>query len=130
MRFEPGVRRYMRRYAYANSVTDDLWRQMDRGSARPITQIAHDLTLQAGVPMVSEASLKCQDDSSTLSLSQGHFAIDADSTQARVWHVPVIAAILGRLISCNDHFRRRARASGAARLRHADPELRPDSLLS
>jgi aminopeptidase N len=93
--FRAGVRRYMRRYAYANSVTDDLWRQMDRGSARPITQIAHDLTLQAGVPMVSEASLKCQDDSSTLSLSQGHFAIDADSTQARVWHVPVIAAILG-----------------------------------
>lgn len=93
--FRAGVRRYMRRYAYANSVTNDLWREMDRGSARPITQIAHDLTLQAGVPMISEASVQCQDERSTVSLSQGHFSIDADSTQARLWHVPVIAAIQG-----------------------------------
>ena len=93
--FRAGVRRYMRRYAYANSVTDDLWREMDRGSARPVTQIAHDLTLQAGVPMVSEVSVNCQSDSSIVSLSQGHYAIDADSTQARLWHVPVIVAILG-----------------------------------
>jgi len=93
--FRAGVRRYMRRYAYANSVTDDLWREMDRGSARPVTQIAHDLTLQAGVPMVSEASLKCQGASSSVSLSQGRYAIDADSTQARLWHVPVMVAIVG-----------------------------------
>ena len=27
---------------------------MDKGSSRPITAIAHDFTLQAGVPMVTE----------------------------------------------------------------------------
>ena len=59
--FRDGVRRYIRERAYGNAVTDDLWQQMDRGSSRPITQIAHDLTLQAGVPMISELSSTCAD---------------------------------------------------------------------
>jgi aminopeptidase N len=68
---------------------------MDRDSLRPITQIAHDFTLQAGVPMISEVSVKCLDGKTTLGLTQGHFAIDADSTKARVWRVPVTVATLG-----------------------------------
>jgi len=93
--FRAGVRRYMRDHAYGNTVTDDLWSEMDQGSSRPITQIAHDLTLQAGVPMVNEISASCADRMTTLSLTQGHYAIDADSTKARIWHVPVIVATLG-----------------------------------
>jgi len=93
--FRAGVRRYMHDHAYGNTVTDDLWREMDRGSARPITQIAHDLTLQAGVPMVSELSARCADDATTVVLTQSHFAVDAGSTRARVWHVPVTIATLG-----------------------------------
>ena len=93
--FRAGVRRYMHDHAYGNSVTDDLWREMDQDSARPITQIAHDLTLQAGLPMVSELSAQCADAATTVMLTQSHFAIDADSTKARIWHVPVISATLG-----------------------------------
>jgi aminopeptidase N len=93
--FRAGVRRYIRQHAYGNAVTDDLWKELDAGSARPIAQIAHDFTLQAGVPMVSELSWQCADDKTTLSLAQGHFAIDADSTKARDWHVPVNIAPLG-----------------------------------
>jgi aminopeptidase N len=90
--FRAGVRRYIHEKAYGNAVTDDLWRQMDRGSERPITQIAHDLTLQAGVPMISEVSSDCVGDSTTLKLSQGRYIIDAESTAAHLWHVPVAAA--------------------------------------
>ena len=93
--FRAGVRRYMHDHAYGNTVTDDLWSEMDQGSVRPITQIAHDLTLQAGVPMVSELSTSCTDRVTTLGLAQGHFAIDADSTKARVWHVPITIATIG-----------------------------------
>jgi aminopeptidase N len=93
--FRAGVRRYMHDHAYGNTVTDDLWREMDRDSSRPITQIAHDLTLQAGLPMVSELSAQCAGGATTLMLAQSHFAIDANSTKARVWHVPVAAATLG-----------------------------------
>jgi aminopeptidase N len=97
--FRAGVRRYIHDKAYGNAVTDDLWLQMDRGSARPITQIAHDLTLQAGVPMISEVSSECTGDSTTLKLSQGRYVIDADSTSAHHWHVPVAVAAIGGVAS-------------------------------
>jgi aminopeptidase N len=93
--FRAGVRRYIHEKAYGNAVTDDLWQQMDRGSDRPITQIAHDLTLQAGVPMISEVSSECAGESRTLKLSQGRYIIDADSTAAHLWHVPVAVAGIG-----------------------------------
>ena len=93
--FRAGVRRYMHDHAYGNTVTDDLWKEIDAGSKRPIRQIAHDLTLQAGVPMVSETTQRCAIGKTTLGLSQGHFAIDADSTSARLWHLPVTVAAVG-----------------------------------
>jgi aminopeptidase N len=89
-----GVRRYIHDHAYGNTVTDDLWKEIDKGASRPITQMAHDFTLQAGVPMISETA-HCAGGKTTAGLSQGHFAIDPDSTQARVWHVPVAAETLG-----------------------------------
>jgi len=93
--FRAGVRRYMHDHAYGNTVTDDFWREMDKGSPHPITPIAHDFTLQAGVPMISEISVRCLNGKSRLSLAQGHLAIDADSTKARIWRVPVTIATLG-----------------------------------
>jgi aminopeptidase N len=90
-----GVRRYIHDHAYGNTVTDDLWKEMDKGAARPITRMAHDFTLQAGVPMITEASADCVGGRTKLELTQGRFAIDPDSTHARVWYVPVAAAALG-----------------------------------
>lgn len=93
--FRAGVRAYVRAHAYGATRTDDLWQALDRNSPRPITRIAHDLTLQAGVPMITEQSARCVGGRSELALSQGLFAIDADSTAARIWHVPVTVAALG-----------------------------------
>jgi len=93
--FRDGVRRYMHDHAYGNTVTDDLWAELDRGSSRPITQIAHDFTLQAGVPMITVQSGSCAKGKTELQLVQGHFAIDAASTTARIWHVPVQLAAIG-----------------------------------
>ena len=93
--FRAGVRRYMADHAYGNTVTDDLWAEMDKGASVQITQMAHDFTLQAGVPMIDEANASCKGGKTTLTISQDHFAIDPASTTARVWHVPVTAATLG-----------------------------------
>ncbi len=94
--FRDGVRRYMRDHAYGNTVTDDLWRELDAGAARPITDIAHDFTLQAGVPLIAEQSVACEGGETRLVLTQDRYAIDADSTSARVWRVPVIAKAIGQ----------------------------------
>jgi aminopeptidase N len=93
--FRDGVRRYMHDHAYGNTTTDDLWKEIDQGSSQPLTPIAHDFTLQAGVPEVTEVSSSCQADKTTLQVTQSHFAIDAGSTAARLWHVPVRTAHVG-----------------------------------
>ena len=92
--FRAGVRRYMHAYAFRNTVTDDLWTQIARESTVPIAQIAHDLTLQAGVPMVNMLASSCVGGNTTLTLNQSHFVIDAGSTKARLWRLPVRVAIL------------------------------------
>jgi aminopeptidase N len=94
--FRAGVRRYMREHKYGNTVTDDLWAAIGKETPVPVAQVAHDLTLQAGVPMLNLLASSCANGSTTVSLSQTHFAIDADSTAARVWHLPVKVAVLGQ----------------------------------
>jgi len=83
-----GVRRYIRAHAYGNSVTDDLWREIDAVSPRKVTQIAHDFTLQAGVPLIT-ADEACAGDraSGNVGLSQGRFSVDQAS--GGQWTIPV-----------------------------------------
>ncbi len=92
--FRAGVRRYMQAHAYGNTVTDDLWAAIDEGGAHPIAAIAHDFTLQAGVPMITEDAVACESGRTTVTLGQTHFAIDATSTAATQWRVPVTVANL------------------------------------
>jgi aminopeptidase N len=85
--FRAGVRNYVAHHAYANTVTDDLWREIDAVSPRKISGIAHDFTLQAGVPLVS-AELQA----GKLSLEQSRFGADAASQAPRAWRTPVRVA--------------------------------------
>lgn len=89
--FRNGVRTYMKKYAYKNTVTDDLWREIDAASSRKISQIAHDFTMQAGVPQIEVASKNGQ-----WHLSQARFAVDDSTPLDRKWHVPVNAAFLSK----------------------------------
>ncbi|QXQ04857.1 M1 family metallopeptidase [Sphingosinicellaceae bacterium] len=85
-----GVRRYMKAHAYGNTVSDDLWREMDKGG-KPVTAIAHQFTLQPGVPLISVAT-SCNAGKTVVSLKQGEFTKDKRKTQPRAWQVPVIVA--------------------------------------
>jgi aminopeptidase N len=99
--FRAGVRRYMREHLYGNTVTDDLWKALGRESKVPVLEIAHDLTRQAGVPMVNLLTASCSDGRTTVALNQTHYVIDASSTAARVWHLPVKVATLGNAPSAS-----------------------------
>ncbi|HEY5227205.1 MAG TPA: M1 family metallopeptidase, partial [Opitutaceae bacterium] len=81
--FRAGVRRYMKDYAYGNTETDQLWSEIDAGSDRKLTGVAHDFTLRAGVPMVtvSEAG-------KGISLRQDRFAYDASGASGGAWSIP------------------------------------------
>jgi aminopeptidase N len=94
--FRAGVRRYIAAHAYGNTVTDDLWRAIDPVSpGKPLTGIAHDFTLQAGVPMIREVSAVCDHGRTTLTLAQDRFAVDAPKGRPVTWRTPVTAEVLG-----------------------------------
>ena len=87
-----GVRSYMKKHAYQNTVTDDLWREIDAASpAKPITEIAHSFTLQPGVPMIRVGAAACVDGRTSVALTQAEFSKDAPDKAPLQWPVPVIA---------------------------------------
>ncbi|GAA0555452.1 M1 family metallopeptidase [Rhizomicrobium palustre] len=85
--FRAGVRSYMKRYAYSNTVTDDLWGELQKASGQPVAEFAHDFTLQAGVPLIRVSRT-----ATGLSLTQSRFAVDESGAVKQNWHVPVIVA--------------------------------------
>lgn len=90
-----GVRRYMKAHAYGNTVSDDLWREIQAAAGKPILDIAHDFTLQPGVPLIKVDSAQCAGGKTTLKLSQGEFTKDRPNKQPLSWRVPVIAQAAG-----------------------------------
>jgi puromycin-sensitive aminopeptidase len=51
--FRDGVRRYLRRHAYANTVTRDLWRALSEASGEDVGALMDSFILQGGHPVVS-----------------------------------------------------------------------------
>ncbi|MBB4153180.1 aminopeptidase N [Sphingomonas jinjuensis] len=93
--FRNGIRRYMAKYKYGNTVTDQLWAELSAAAGRDVTTIAHDFTLQGGVPLVTLKSATCSGGSTTATLEQGRFGLDEASKKSQTWHVPLVAAALG-----------------------------------
>ena len=85
--FRTGVRNYIARHAYGNTVTDDLWTEIDKVSPRKVTAIAHDFTLQAGLPLISAAQT-----AKGVTLTQSRFGADQASKAPRTWRTPVVVA--------------------------------------
>lgn len=90
-----GVRNYMKAHAYGNTVSDDLWREVQAAAGKPILDIAHDFTLQPGIPMIRVESATCNAGKTTLTLTQGEFTKDRPDKQPLKWRVPVIAQAVG-----------------------------------
>jgi len=90
-----GVRRYMKAHAYGNTVSDDLWREVQAAAGKPILDIAHDFTLQPGIPLIRVQSATCADGHTTLALEQGEFTKDRPDKKPLSWRVPVILQALG-----------------------------------
>lgn len=89
-----GVQRYIKAHAYSNTKSDDLWKEIDAAAGKPVSTIAHDFTLQPGIPLVHVDSVSCANGSTTIKLTQGEFTRDRPGKAPLRWHVPVIAKTL------------------------------------
>ncbi|HET7843805.1 MAG TPA: M1 family metallopeptidase [Xanthomonadales bacterium] len=93
-----GVRSYMQAHRYGNTVSDDLWREVQAAAGKPVLDIAHDFTLQPGVPLMRVASATCKDGVTTARLVQGEFTKDRPDKVPLKWRVPVIATAGGEAV--------------------------------
>jgi aminopeptidase N len=90
-----GVRSYMKAHAYGNTVSDDLWREIERAAGKPVTAIAHDFTLQPGVPLIRVGEPVCKNGNTSVALTQEQFSRDRPDQKPLAWRVPVIAQVGG-----------------------------------
>jgi aminopeptidase N len=90
-----GVRDYVRTYRLKNTQSDDLWRKIEAAAGKPVTAVAHDFTLQPGVPLIRVERATCHGGRTAVSLRQGEFSRDRPNKQPLSWRVPVIAATVG-----------------------------------
>jgi aminopeptidase N len=93
--FRAGVRAYMAKHAYGNTVTEDLWTELQAASDTPVLAIARDFTLQPGVPLIAVDAIACVDGQTRVTLHQDRFGVDESVAQKLNWRVPVVAAVLG-----------------------------------
>ncbi|HWS78012.1 MAG TPA: M1 family metallopeptidase [Thermomonas sp.] len=90
-----GVRAYMKKHAYGNTVSNDLWSAVQAAAGKPIRDIARDFTTQPGIPLVTVESALCKGGKTTLQLSQGEFTRDRPGKAPLRWRVPVVAQVAG-----------------------------------
>ncbi len=83
--FRDGIRLYLRRHAYANAETTDLWDALEEATKQPVRALMDSWIFQAGYPLIS-----VKKDSGGLQLSQQIFRYLQDGSDLeRKWHVPV-----------------------------------------
>src|SRR6201999_1316569 len=75
--------------------TDQLWDELTKAAGRPVAQVAHDFTLQAGVPLVTLTGATCEGGMTSAVLTQGRFGLDAPSKAPQTWRVPLTLGVVG-----------------------------------
>jgi aminopeptidase N len=90
-----GVRSYIKANAHGSTQTDDLWREVEKAAGKPITAIAHDFTLQPGIPMITVEAGACVAGKTPVTLVQGEFSRDKPTKTPLAWRVPVSAQVAG-----------------------------------
>jgi puromycin-sensitive aminopeptidase len=84
--FRDGIRLYLRRHSYANTVTTDLWNALEEVSGEPVREMMNTWILQGGHPLVSYEEGR---------VDQRPFAYlserPADSAIGERWVVPIMS---------------------------------------
>ncbi|MEW6683613.1 MAG: M1 family metallopeptidase [Nitrospirota bacterium] len=87
--FRTGIRAYMKRHQFANTVAADLWRELEGASGRPVGALAHDWLSQAGYPVLSVRS--ASPDRRIIALGQRRWSVHGRRHPvAGRWRVPAV----------------------------------------
>ena len=94
--FMNGVRAYLKKFAYANATTIDLWTSLSEASGQDVVSLMKVWTRETGYPIVSVLNEKFDAKKQELSftLRQSRFLMDGEITAEEdaknpLWHVPI-----------------------------------------
>uniref|UniRef100_A0A7S2UHQ9 Aminopeptidase n=1 Tax=Attheya septentrionalis TaxID=420275 RepID=A0A7S2UHQ9_9STRA len=92
--FLEGMKIYLKRHAYGNAVTEDLWAALEEASGAPVAALARPWTSQTGFPI-----LKLPTSGGVIEaprfLASGPLSGIHDETEQGVWPTPVTALVEG-----------------------------------
>jgi puromycin-sensitive aminopeptidase len=84
--FRDGIRLYLRRHAYANAETTDLWDALEDSTGQPARALMDTWIFQAGYPLIH-----VEKDPLGIVVSQRIFRYLQDSSNQELkWHVPIL----------------------------------------
>ena len=89
-----GIRAYMAKFKYKNTRTADLWAAVEGAGAKNLAQVAHDFTMQPGIPLITVGPSRCVNGRTQAAITQTQFSNDRreqSATSPLSWHVPVRA---------------------------------------
>lgn len=89
-RWRETVAAYIHKHQGGNTRSQSLWDELGRVAGPQAVRVAHDFTLQPGVPLLTVAD-QCVDGRTQLALSQGEWVKDRPGKTSLTWHVPVLA---------------------------------------
>ena len=84
--FRAGLKSYFEKFAYKNTVGNDLWQELESASGQPIVNLMNAWISQPGLPVVSVSSIH---DAATL--SQERFFIGEHQPSGALWPIPLFA---------------------------------------
>ncbi len=86
--FRDGLRHYLKRFAYSNAQTEDLWKALEEKSGKPVKKVMKNWTSKEGHPVVTVI-----EDKNKLKLSQSRFfsssVSKAKNRDQTVWNIPL-----------------------------------------
>jgi aminopeptidase N len=87
--FRSAMRRFMKRHAYSNATTADLWQALSEASGRDVGALAAVWTEQPGFPLVTVQARCDASGARSLRLSQARFLLSGTAIQGARWTVPL-----------------------------------------
>ncbi|MBI4348891.1 MAG: M1 family metallopeptidase [Elusimicrobia bacterium] len=86
-KFRKGIRAYMKRHQYANTVNGDLWRALEQASGVPVGKLASAWLTRPGYPLLTVGVASATE--RALTMTQRRFDAHGGAPEG-VWPVPVV----------------------------------------
>ena len=88
--FRAGLKAYFEKFAYQNTVGNDLWQELETASGQPIVDLMNTWISQPGLPIV-QVGQDSSDEQPTASLRQERFFIGDHQPSDALWPIPLFA---------------------------------------